>query len=155
MTHTEYSAGTLQDWMSLEKEGWFQAAPMSLDTSPLLYHPQRGHDGMLGTTSLSLPHPAAAMAGGDCRRRDCRGSPGSGWIGGRVGAAGLQSLSPIGFPWLLSSLRGQVSRPSSPLLEMLPVTPPTHCDCQTRTLHLPRPSSALPGSGQLVCGWPS
>ena len=70
MTHTEYSAGTLQDWMSLEKEGWFQAAPMSLDTSPLLYHPQRGHDGMLGTTSLSLPHPAAAMAGGDCRRRD-------------------------------------------------------------------------------------
>lgn len=115
--------------MSLEKEGWFQAAPISLDTSPLLRHPQRGHDGMLGTMSSSLPHPAAAMAGGDCRPRDCRGSPGAGWIGGRVGAAGLQSLSPIGFPWLPSSLRGQVSGPSSPRPEICcqcPL-PPTVC----------------------------
>lgn len=48
-----------------------------------------------------------------------------------------------------------VRAPKPPSRDLLPVPPPTHCVCQTHTLHVPLPSSASLGSGQLVCGWPS
>lgn len=140
--------------INIRRKGHFQAAPISLDTPPLLCHPQQGNHGMLGTVSSSLPHSTAGMAGGDCRGSDCRGSlrRRQDWRGG---TAWLQSLSSTGFPW---SLPPKKLGPQAPSKDLLPMPPPAQCLCQAHTPHLPTPpppSSALPGSGQLVCGRPS
>lgn len=115
---------------------------MSLDTSPLLYHPQRAHDGMWDPGPHPCPTPLQRWQVENAGVRDCRGP--RLWVDWRrVGAAGLQSLSPIGFPWLLSSLRGQVSGPSSPLPEIC-------CQCPFPALCVSDPRPAPPPA-QLCC----
>lgn len=71
---------------------------------------------------------------------------------GAMGAAGLQSLSSSGFPTPFFSEEPGVRAPTAPSADLQPRLPPTQPVCQAHTLHLPQPSSAPPGSGQLVCG---
>lgn len=104
--------------------------------------------------SLPLPHSIAGVAGGDGRARTAEGAGGTqqrwkaGW--GLPGSRPSDSLS-----WFPASLRSQCLGPHAPFKDLLPMSPPTQCAFQTQTLHLPLPCSALPSSGQLVCGWQS